>query len=546
MGRRDPRSEHTSVAVSLLSAMASDSFGEISPSIYETARLVTLMPWLVGHAERLRFVVRSQHRGGWWGGDDGYRLVPTLSAAEALLTSLRRDHDGHGRYVDHGLLISAVTSGLRVLFEWLNSGRGVSLPDTVAVEILVPALVADINAHLDLLGSRPLTGLDQWAGSARLALPEGTGGDLLAQLRDGVRQGHALPAKLLHSVEAVGGLARGLSSIQPVRGAVGCSPAATAAWLGVTQPLVGQRHSVAYLEAVQDRHGGPVPVCAPVPVFERSWVMAALISAGVRVAIPDEVTSSVDEALGEFGAAAGPGLPPDSDDTAVAQYALMCAGRPRSPDCLWSYQVDRHFSSFARERTWSTSANAHVLQAFGAHEAHSRDHSSRFLTAIGELSAWLTERQRSDGSWADKWHASPYYATASCAVALARYGGAIADNAIRRTERWILDTQRGDGSWGRWRGTREETAYATRTLLETGRHSAAVEQAAARGCLFLLRPNGSQEWPPLWHDKDLYTPTRVVQAEVIAALSLAHANPRVSALIENSDPGGNAMAWTKR
>jgi hypothetical protein len=32
------------------------------------------------------------------------------------------------------------------------------------------------------------------------------------------------------------------------------------------------------------------------------------------------------------------------------------------------------------------------------------------------------------------------------------------------------------------------------------------------------------------------TPTRVVQAEVIAALSLADANPRVSALIENSDP----------
>jgi hypothetical protein len=539
MGRGGLWHEQRSIADSLLSEMTSDSFGAISPSIYETARLVTLVPWLVGHVERLRFLVRHQDPGGWWGGADEYRLVPTLSATEALLTSLRRDRDGHGQYLDHGVLISSVTRGLRVLFQWLNSGRGVSLPDTVAVEILVPALVADINEHLEQLESRPLTGLDAWAGSARLVLPGGTGVDLLARLRDIVRQGGELPATLTHSLEALGAPVRGLASIQPVHAAVGCSPAATAAWLGADEPPRQRRDSVAYLAALQDRHGGPVPVCAPVPVFERSWVVATLMSAGVPLVIPHEVISGVDEALGEFGAAVGPGLPPDADDTAMALYALARAGHPRSPDCLWSYRVGHHFSSFLRERTWSTSANAHVLQAFGAHVARGGDRLSRYRTAIDELSAWLEEHQRPDGSWVDKWHASPYYATACCAMALARYGSDRADDAVRRAVRWILDTQRDDGAWGRWQGTPEETAYATRTLLETGapQDRVAIEQAAARGCVFLLRSDAGQqrEWPPLWHDKDLYLPARVVRAEVIAALSLARADARVTAAIEGSD-----------
>jgi len=37
--------------------------------------------------------------------------------------------------------------------------------------------------------------------------------------------------------------------------------------------------------------------------------------------------------------------------------------------------------------------------------------------------------------------------------------------------------------------------------------------------------------PPLWHGKDLYTPIRVVRAEVLAALHLAYANPHVVVII---------------
>jgi hypothetical protein len=533
-----------SAVESLLTGVASDSCGEISISIYDTARLVAFVPWLIGHAARMRFLVLSQQRSGWWGGEDDYCLLPTLSATEALLTSIRRAENGADSGILPDILISAADRGLRVLFARFNSGRTVSLPDTVAVEILVPALVADINDHLDQLGSQPLRGLEAWRGSTRLALPDYINGDSLVRLRDSVRRGQALPTKLAHSLEAMGGLAHGLSSIQPVRGSVGCSPSATAAWLGTGRSSAAQRRSVAYLEAVQDRHGGPVPVCAPVPVFERSWVTATLLDGGVRAPIPSQVIKSLEAALGEAGAAAGPGLPPDSDDTAMALYALTRAGFPRSPDCLWSYRVGEHFSSFGGERTWSTSANAHVLQAFGAYLADSGERLPRYLGAIRQLSSWLSEQQRPDGSWADKWHASRYYATACCTLALAHYGGNSAAHAVRKAAEWILDTQRGDGSWGRWQGTREETAYALRILLAVHRprqRGGMVEQAVAQGCVFLLRSDPDQR-PPLWHDKDLYTPVRVVDAEVFAALSLASTRSGVAALIERRLPCADKMA----
>jgi squalene cyclase len=33
--------------------------------------------------------------------------------------------------------------------------------------------------------------------------------------------------------------------------------------------------------------------------------------------------------------------------------------------------------------------------------------------AADKVSAWLCDQQLEDGTWLDKWHASPYYATAA-------------------------------------------------------------------------------------------------------------------------------------
>ncbi len=533
MGSRELRTGERNTAVAaLVSEISADFYGAVSPSVYETARLVTLAPWLAGHPQRVLFLLQSQRRDGKWGGPDGYGLVPTLSATEALLASLRRwQQDRNGQVLDYAAVVSATDRGLRALFGWLSADARVVVPDTIAAEIVVPALVAQVNAHLDRLGPEPVIGLDIWRGSGRLVLPHGVDDGLLARLSDLVRQGHALPTKLLHSLEAIGPAVRGAPSVHPVHGAVGCSPAATAAWL---PDRTGCPAAVNYLETVQNRGGGPVPGVTPIPVFERAWVLAALTAAGISVTVPHGLAGSLHAAFGECGVAAGPGLPPDSDDTAVALYALAQLGSPRSPDCLLTYQVDVHFSCFPDERTTSISTNAHVLQTFGRYLEHNVPQRFRHHAAMGKLSGWLRDCQEADGSWWDKWHASPYYATACCATTLHRHSRSASAATVTRAVKWLLDSQREDGSWGRWSGTYEETAYAVQTLLQTWASPAdsAVEQAAARGCVFLQRSTGDHKHPPLWHDKDLYTPIRVVRAEGLAATHLAYANPQVAAIVD--------------
>ena len=134
-----------------MSEISSDLYGAVSSSVYETARLVTLAPWLAGHSQRVLFLLQSQGRGGHWGGLDGYGLVPTLSATEALLASLRRWRDGAEQIVDYADVIGAADRGLRTLFGWLGVDARVVVPDTIAAEIVVPALVAQVNVHLDEL-----------------------------------------------------------------------------------------------------------------------------------------------------------------------------------------------------------------------------------------------------------------------------------------------------------------------------------------------------------------------------------------------------------
>jgi squalene cyclase len=271
----------------------------------------------------------------------------------------------------------------------------------------------------------------------------------------------------------------------------------------------------------------------PITVFERAWVLTALTAVGIDVMVPQELVSSLHAAFGELGVAAGPGLAPDSDDTAVALYALAQLGSPRSLDCLLSYQVDAHFSCFPDERTPSVSANAHILQVFGKYLERDLPGRFRYHAVMSKLSEWLRDCQEADGSWRDKWHASPYYATACCATVLYRHSRSASISTVTRAVEWLLSSQRGDGSWGRWTGTYEETAYAVQTLLQTrvSRADSAVEQAAARGCRFLKR-SGDQKHPPLWHGKDLYTPIRVVRAEGLAALHLAYANPNIAAAVD--------------
>ena len=509
------------IARNLLLGLASDSSrNQVSPSIYETGRIISLAPWLEGHQERLAFLTSRQLPDGAWGAADGYSFVPTLSATEALLRESLREG-----VPQVSVTLDAARRGLRALFGLQVSFAQV--PDTIAAEFLAPWMVAEINALLESLSAHSISGLDEFSG-AKLPKVDDTA---LAGLRYNVKNGRGIPSQLWHSLEVLGEDARGAEFVRPANGAVGCSPAATAAWLGTPGPERLRHPSVQYLTRSQAMWNGAVPGVTPISVFEPAWVLSALAGAGIKKTVPPIVVSELHQAIGELGAPAGTGLPPDSDDTAGALYALAKIGSPHPVDCLWSYEADSYFYCFPGERTPSTSTNAHILDALG--EDETVDALRRHL-AIEKISRWLTDQQNPEGSWWDKWHASPYYATACCALALARHGGPQSHAAVARAVDWIIATQRDDGSWGRWEGTAEETAYAMQTLLSSGVRLPSDEQiprAAARGAQFLLRLGDEAEHPPLWHDKELYTPIAVVRAARLAALHLAMTRPDVQDLL---------------
>ncbi|GAB3970287.1 hypothetical protein GCM10029978_043290 [Actinoallomurus acanthiterrae] len=507
-----------SEADTLIAGLVAEPWGQVSASVYETGRLVTLAPWLTGHADRVRHLLRTQRADGGWGAvEPGYALVPTLSATEALLREAHRD----------GATADAAAAGLRRLFRWSREGESstaVDLPDLPAIELIVPSLIASINAQLD-------DGVISWRETERVDLPRGLTGTALTRIRAALASGRPPPQKLLHVLEAPGDAARRHPAIRPeVTGAIGASPAATAAWLGDRPSDTTGSAARRFLETVVGRYGGPVPCGLPITVFERAWVLSGLARAGVPFDPPRDLVAELSAAVGPTGTAAAAGLPVDADTTAGALYALALVGVPRPPDPLWAFETESHFNTWPGEDGVSVTTNAHVLQAFGEYLARGGPGpASRYAATIAKVSAWLHDRQRGDGSWQDRWHASPYYATFCCVLALHDFGGPESADAVDRAVRWVLTTQRADGSWGHWTGTAEETAYAVQILLLTigrgpetePRLDAARIRAAMRGRDHLRRCPVGPDDPPLWHDKDLYLPLSVVRSATLAALHLS-------------------------
>jgi halimadienyl-diphosphate synthase len=497
-------------ARALMAGLVAEPWGQMSASAYETGRLAALAPWLIGHERRVEYLVADQRADGGWGGPDGYGLVPTLSATDALLAEVRRAPDKRDR------LIPPLTKGLSTLFRRLRDS-GPVLPDMPAIELIVPSLVNSINQHLDQIGRSPLAGLDPWSG-ARLDMPAGMDDVPLRLISARVRSGGEVPEKLLHALEAVGPAARAARSVKPVGpGTIGASPAATAAWIGERPSDTSAIAARRYLEVAVARHQGPVPCGFPVGMFEQSWVISLLARSGIRLRAPRTLIASLGAATNPGGTPAGPGLPADADTTSVALYALALLGVPYEPMSLWSFETDSHFCTWQGEQGFSVTVNAHVLDAFGHYLATRPVESQRYTASADRLTALLREHQRADGSWLDRWHASPFYATACCCLSLDEFGGAASRAVLARTLRWVRDMQRPDGSWGLWYGTAEETAYALQILLMTraAREEPWVPAVAVRGLARLALMEEGDD-PPMWHDKDLYRPVSIARAAVLA------------------------------
>ncbi|EDY51667.1 ent-copalyl diphosphate synthase [Streptomyces clavuligerus] len=496
-------------ATQLLTESAEDAWGEVSVSEYETARLVAHATWLGGHATRVAFLLERQHEDGSWGPPGGYRLVPTLSAVHALLTCLASPAQDHG--VPHDRLLRAVDAGLTAL---RRLGTSDSPPDTIAVELVIPSLLEGIQHLLDPAHPHSRPAFSQHRGS--LVCPGGLDGRTLGALRSHAAAGTPVPGKVWHASETLGLSTEAASHLQPAQGIIGGSAAATATWLTRVAPSQQSDSARRYLEELQHRYSGPVPSITPITYFERAWLLNNFAAAGVPCEAPAALLDSLEAALTPQGAPAGAGLPPDADDTAAVLLALATHGRGRRPEVLMDYRTDGYFQCFIGERTPSISTNAHVLETLGHHVAQHPQDRARYGSAMDTASAWLLAAQKQDGSWLDKWHASPYYATVCCTQALAAHASPATAPARQRAVRWVLATQRSDGGWGLWHSTVEETAYALQILAPpSGGGNIPVQQALTRGRARLC---GALPLTPLWHDKDLYTPVRVVRAARAAAL----------------------------
>ncbi|WP_433310483.1 prenyltransferase [Micromonospora sp. CA-269861] len=490
----------------LVAGLGLRPWGQVAASVYETGRLVAVAPWLTGHHRRIAFLLRSQRPDGAWGPPEGYALVPTLSATDALLAALADGRAGTK-------LLAPVARGLGALVGTLLPTDARTLPDTPALDLIVPALVDTINDRLARLEPATAARLPR----PPLPLPGGLNRDRLRAVRSAVAAGATLPPKLAHFYEILDAVP---ADAGPTLTAVGASPAATAAWLTVAGPAAGPS-AHAFLRVLIRDGGGPVPCPAPITVFERAWVLSGLSRAGFTIDPPAAVLESLTAATAGQGIATGDGLPTDADTTSVSLGALARLGRPADPASLWAYETADGFCTWPGEDGFSVTTNAHVLDAFGQHLSRHPDADARYHRAVDRLSTVLTGRQRADGAWQDRWHASPYYATACCVLALAEFGrGAAAAEAVDRAAGWVLNSQRADGSWGRWNGTAEETAYALQVLLTVPTTVPRVDDAVARGHAY-LHESAAREHPPLWYGKELYCPTVIVRASVLAACRLA-------------------------
>lgn len=499
-------------AAALVARIDQDPWGSVRPSLYETARVVSAAPWLPGEPRRLAYLLDEQAPDGSWGeGPERYRLLPTLSGVEAALAVLRR---GTTSTETARRLAGAVDRGLAALRALPRSGPW---PDTAAAEILVPALVAGIHEQLTRVADDGTPALDGWRPGPGPVLPGGYDAALPAYVAKRYAPVGSLPVKLHHTFEGVADHIPG-ALIPDGPDLLGSSPAATAARAAVSarEPSAA---TVAALESVADRYAGAFPEAAPILVFERLWVAAAL--AGTR--LPADSLSTVrrwaDDLYDPRGVRGAPGLMTDADDTAMAVLVSSLVGLEHTPEPLDPFHNGSHYDCYIGEDTGSVTANAHALKALGSYLRHHPGARDRYGPRTDRLRDWLIDQQRPEGPWPDKWHASPYYATARCVAALTEYGGD-RDNvseAVATAVTWTLDTQRDDGSWGVWGGTAEETAYAVRILLSTSAHLPGHAPALRRAEAYLDDGAASGRHPALWHDKTLYAPGAMIEAEILSA-----------------------------
>jgi halimadienyl-diphosphate synthase len=421
----------------------------------------------------------------------------------------------------------AIAAGSRYL-QTILAGSAVAALDTPFLELLAPMVAEKLRAQGVAIPLAHLGPLRAHGAERRARLP-------VAAL-------YHPRSTLVHALEAFGPAVdyQRLRAWRSRDGGYGASPAATASVL-LHAPEWDHTAArwLARLARRGGRWGGGMPATHPLDVFEVAWTLHFLLQGGFQLSLRDTMVARMAawlrSSIGPEGAglARSRALPEDGDDTAMALAALNDLGAPTLLDALRAFEADGHYLSYHGESSASLSANAHALEALLSVAPCDR---AALRGRIRSTTAYLLERCGPEGFWTDKWHISPYYATQACVHALARTTDVTAHQSLGPTLAWIAQTQRSDGGWGHGGSTVEETAYALLTIaaarrvvvpLSTEKRSAKASWSwiVAHGRSYLQQHMTDlahpDRLPPMWVDKDLYAPPRIIRAAVLAALRIS-------------------------
>jgi len=484
--------------------LASLQQGAISPAAYDTAFVARLRQPddanALAYPQTLRWLLRSQNPDGSFGTTlpiPKDKLISTLSALMALADLPPSLQDGAAH--------RARTTALRFLYE--DTGNWQTGPDTAGFELVLPALLDEAK-----LRELPLP-FERFMG--------------ISAQRD-AKIGHIPPrliynvkTPLLHSLEYLGNrldVEAARKQLSP-NGSFANSPSATAYFLRKTRDEQANEYIAMLL---RNRGDGSIPTVEPFEVFEVAWVLYNLARAGQRPAEAQPLVRYLAQALTDDGVGVSrEGLRPDSDDTALTLSVLHQYGYPISAGPLRPFEGVNFFFTFPLERDASVTSNAHVLEVLLVVPPFPRQH-----VIQQKVLKYLRDARVDGDHWVDKWHGSPFYATAHAVFALT----APAPEVCRPAFNWLKSTQREDGSWG-WfsKGTPEETAYAVQALMLAPEEVLAGMGDQLRRAAAYLNETEAEPVIPMWVGKSLYGPTQVVRSAVLSAQILLarseHARP---------------------
>jgi len=475
--------------------------GHMPSTAYDTAwaaRLGEIDSSLSNRA--LTWLTKNQLPDGSWGAPAPMyyhdRVVCTLAAMIALAYRGHREEDK--AQIENGKLaleriVSGATGGLQA------DPNGA----TVGFEMIAPTLASEAEK----------LGLIKHQGNRILGRISKLRAKKLSYLHNNMISRHVTMAFSAEMAGTDGRHMLDVENLQESNGSVGVSPSATAYF--ATYIKKGDPASLKYLRSIIKPDGG-LPNVAPFDVFEIAWALWNLSF------IPDlkkngklkphlEFLSKAWHPRRGVGFAAEYSVK-DSDDTGLVYDTLLRFGIEKDLASMLHYEEKDHFRCFDLEANPSISANIHVLGALGQAGLEQKNSSVR------KVIRFLHKAKGANPFWVDKWHTSPYYATAHAIIACA----GLANELVGESVEWILKSQNANGSWGTYLQTAEETAYAMQSLWIWNDKVARIPKTAMKKGARWLNENLDKPYPPLWIGKCLYSPNLVIRSAVISALALAN------------------------